>query len=341
MSCTAGGAGDYEQKGNINMENIILKPIFSANDIKDDLIFINCTLGFNGNINLLFAEKRYDYIISRQIENVYPVGKRLEKPTYRTVRNFTIFPKTLQDYILYIPEENKVIEVKNKNINYTHGLQIDTDKFCFICHSKRDSFRNSINKNCEIYDSNGKLLNMLNIGTGINDVQTNSKKELWVSYSDIGIYQGDNLEKKGLNCFNVNGKVLYKYDSRPFMDSCDSLNVYSDNEILVNIYAGSVELWHAFAKINNKKVEKTLEWRCGTKFIAASDNKLFIEEGDWNDGIHFRHFILVNIENYNGEGIDYDFFNENNERLHCVHAQRDTLYFWTNNCLYKFSIKQI
>jgi hypothetical protein len=325
----------------IQVNNIYLKPIFSSNDIKDDLIFINCTLGFNGNTNLLFADKNYDHLISRQIENVGPKGKNPEWPTYRTVKNFTIYPKTLQNYKLFILEENKTIDLNNKNINYTHGLQIDTDKYCFICHSKRDSFKNSINKNCEIYDSNEKLLNILNIGTGINDVQTNSRKELWVSYSDIGIYQGDNIEKKGLTCFDVNGSILYKYDSRPFMDSCDSLNVCSNDEVLVNIYCGAEKLWHAFAKINNKKVEKTLEWRSGTKFMAASGNKLFIEEGGWNDGIHFRKFILVDIENYNGEGIDYDFFNENNERLHCVHAQRDTLYFWENNCLYKFSINQI
>ena len=323
------------------MNNITLKPIFSANDLKEDLIFINCTLGFNGNINLLFADKKYDHLISRQIKNVYPKGKKPEWPTYRTVKNFIIFSKTLQNYKLFILEENKTIDLNNKNINYTHGLQIDTDKYCFICHSKRDSFRYLINKNCEIYDSNQKLLDMLNIGTGINDVQTNDKKELWVSYSDIGIYQGDKMENKGLNCFNIKGKILYKYNSKPHMDSCDSLNVYSDSEILVNIYCGAVESWHALAKINNKKVEKTLEWRCGTNIIAASGNKLFIEEGDWNDGIHFRKFILVNIENYNGERIDYDFFNENNERLHCVHAQRDTLYFWENNNLYKYSINQI
>jgi len=158
------------------MNNITLKPIFSANDLKDDLIFVNCTLGFNGNINLLFAEKRYDYLISRKVINVGPKGMNPEGPTYRTVRNFTIFPKTLQNYILYIPEQNKTIELNNKNIYYTNALQIDTDKYCFICHSKKDAFRNSIKKNCEIYDFNGNLLNVLDLGTGINDIQTNGKK---------------------------------------------------------------------------------------------------------------------------------------------------------------------
>jgi len=328
------------------LENIYLKPIFSSNDIKDDLIFINCTLGFNGNINLLFAEKKYDYLILRKVKMFTQKGKSLNGPHIELLEILQYIQKRPKIIYCIIPEENKTIELNNKNLNYTNALQIDTDKYCFICHSKRDAFRNSIEKNCEIYDFNKNLLNKLDIGTGINDIQTNGKKEIWVSYSDNGIYvnnPGDNshIERKGLNCFDINGNIIYMYDSRPFMDSCDSLNVCSDEEVLVNIYCGSVKLWHALAKINNKKLEKTLEWRCGTKFLAVSGNKLFIEKEDWNDGKPFRKFILVDIENYNGEGIEYDFLNENNERLHCVHAQRDTLYFWENNNLYKFSISQI
>jgi hypothetical protein len=327
------------------MENLYLKPIFSSNDIKEELIFVNCTLGFNGNINLLFADKKYDYLKSRQVRNDYPKGKKPEWPEYRTVTNFRIFPETLQNYKLFILEENKTLDFDNKNMNYTSGLQIDSDKYCLACHSKTDAFRNSIEKNCEIYDSNGKLLNVLDIGTGINDIQTNGRQELWVSYSDNGIYganNGDNdhIERNGLNCFDINGNILYMYDSRPYIDSCDSLNVCSDNEILINIYCGSVETWFALSKIGNKKAEKVLEWRNSTKFIATSGNMVFVENNDGKDNIKSK-FSLINIENYNGEGIDYEFFNENNERLHCVHAQKDNLYFWKDNNLYKYSIKQI
>ena len=322
------------------IENIYLKPIFSANDIKDNLIFINCTLGFNGNINLLFAEKKYDYLKSRKIKFSFPVGKKPESPYYKTVKSFRIFPKTPQNYILFILEENKTIELNNKNINYTNGLQIDSEKYCFVCHSKHDTFQKSIKKNCEIYDINGKLLNELDIGTGINDIQTNGKSELWVSYSDTGIYMGSKLEKRGLNCFDVNGNILYKYDSRPTIDSCDSLNVYSDDEVLINIYSGSVESWFALSKISNKKAEKILEWRESTKLIAASENIVFIENKDGKDNIRSK-FSSVNIENHNSEEITYEFFNENNERLHCVHAQKDNMYFWKDNNLYRFNLKQI
>jgi hypothetical protein len=145
----------------------------------------------------------------------------------------------------------------------------------------------------------------------------------------------------GLNCIDVNGNILYRYDSCPHIDSCDGLNVYSDNEILINIYSGSVESWFALAKISNKKAEKILEWREHTKYIVASENMVFIENRDGIcDDIRSK-FTFVDIKNFIKEEITYEFFNENNERLHCVHAQKDNLFFWKNNSLYKFDIKQI
>jgi hypothetical protein len=132
------------------MENVYLKPIFNSNDIGKDLIFINCTLGYNGNINLLFAEKTFDYLKSKEVRFIIPNYGRTDKepggPIYRTVTNFKIFPETLQNYKLLILEENKVLEVNNKNINYTHGLQIDSEKYCLVCRDKHDAFQKSIKK---------------------------------------------------------------------------------------------------------------------------------------------------------------------------------------------------
>ena len=98
------------------MKNIYLKPIFSSSDIGNDLIFINCTLGYNGNINYLFADKTYDYLKSRKVKFSMPMGK---EPVYRTVTNFKIVPETSQNYKLFILEDNKTLDLNNKNINYT------------------------------------------------------------------------------------------------------------------------------------------------------------------------------------------------------------------------------
>jgi hypothetical protein len=333
------------------MENVYLKPVFSSKDIGSDLIFINCTLGYNGNINLLFAEKKYDYLKSRIVRFCIPIYGRTDDepsgPIYRTVTNFKIFPETPQNYKLVILEENKILELNDKSINYTHGLQIDSDKYCLACHSKTDAFKNSIEKNCEIFSFNGKLLNEFDIGTGINGIQTNNKKEIWISYNDNGIFGANNgdgkdfIEKTGLNCFDANGNVLYRYDNpNLFICSCDSLNVYSDKEILLNIYCGNLKSWHAFTKIKNKKFVKVVEWRVCTDFIPSYESMIFIENTDYNDGIKSR-FSFVDIENCIKEEVTYEFLNENNERLNCVHAQKDNLFFWKNNSLYIFDIRQL
>jgi hypothetical protein len=38
---------------------------------------------------------------------------------------------------------------------------------------------------------------------------------------------------------------------------------------------------------------------------------------------------------------ELEFISCNAKRLHCVHAQKHYLFFWKNNSLYKFDIKQI
>jgi len=345
------------------MKEIYLKPVFSSNDIGKDLIFINCVLGYNGNINILFAEKTYDYLKERKIKNFYPKGKKPEWPEYRIVKNFKIFPETPQNYKLFILEENKTLDLHDKNINYTYGLQVDSDKFCLACNATTDSFRNSISENCEILDCNGNLLRKLNIGTGVIDIQTNGNHELWVSYNDIGVFQGD-LGKTGLNCFNVNGKILYGYDAFPGIVDCKALNVYSDNEVVFSNYCGTVKLWHAFVRINDKKVVKAVEWR-GANFIALSENFALIENIYNSFDINSR-FALIDLDKYtvnldtrenydmqtdtfvdpysNKEELDnvtYEFLNENNEKLNCVHAQKDTLYFWHNNSLYTYNMNKL
>jgi hypothetical protein len=332
------------ENGYAKMKRIIVTPVFFLGDLLHDPIFINCSLGYNGNINLFFAEKRYDYLKSRKVKNMYPVGAQPDPPGYRTVKNFKIRPQTPQNYRLIIPEENRVMEFNNKSINYTHALQIDPGKYCFICNSTHDSFKNSLDKNCQMTDSKGEVIDEFTLGTGINDVQTDSKGQLWVSYGDIGIYGGfldeDTIGRKGLNCFDANGNITYRHDGSPVIDSCDSLNVCSDNEVVINIYSGSVETWFAFVKIANKKIEKKLEWRESAKFMAFSGNLALVEERS-RDRVIKSTFLLVNIEKYGKEDAVFEFYNSNNEELNCVHAQKDALFFWKKKMLYKINIDEL
>jgi hypothetical protein len=219
-------------------------------------------------------------------------------------------------------------------------MQIDIDTYCFICHTIDEKFRNNV----KLTDCKGKMINEFSIGTGVNDVQTNSKRELWVSYSDVGIYSNlfeESIEESGLNCFDIFGNIIYAYSNRPRIDECNSLNVISENEIIINIYSGSLESWYAFGKIIDKTVSKIIEWRRSTRFLACSGNKILVEERHQYEEIKSK-FALLNIGETITEEIDqFEFFNKKNEKLNYIHAQGDKLYFWRENELYKISIEEL
>jgi hypothetical protein len=314
-----------------------LEPVFNSLEISNKLILINCSLGYNGSINLLFADNQYDSFNVKQIKVADPLGKR--DLGYRYRKKFKIRPSTPQNYRLIILGENhKVIEFNNEKINYTHGMQIDSDTYCFICHTADEKFRNNV----KLTDCRGKTINGFTIGTGVNGVQTNSKHELWVSYSDIGIYSNvleESIDQSGLNCFDVFGNIIYAYSSSPRMDECNSLNVISENEITINIYSGSLESWYAFVEIIDKTVSKIIEWKESTRFLARSGNKILTER-DQTGEIKSK-FALLNIDEKAAEIDQFEFFNKENERLNCIYAQGDTLYFWEENKLYKISIEEL
>jgi hypothetical protein len=50
----------------------------------------------------------------------------------------------------------------------------------------------------------------------------------------------------------------------------------------------------------------------------------------------------VNIGETTTEEIDqFEFFNKKNEKLNCIHAQGNKLYFWRENELYKISLEEL
>jgi hypothetical protein len=135
-------------------EKIILEPIFSYDDLSKDLVLINYSLGYNGNVNILFAEKKYDCIRKGKQDFSPGLGIKRNGVLYRVRNedNFTIQPRRAQNYRLFIPEENKIFEINNKKINYTHALQVDIDKYCFACKRTHDNFKHILMNNCQIID---------------------------------------------------------------------------------------------------------------------------------------------------------------------------------------------
>ena len=95
----------------------------------------------------------------------------------------------------------------------------------------------------EIYDREGRFLNSLALGTGIEDVQTTSGGMIWVSYSDEGVYRDGLGSQQGLLCFSSSGDQLFKYfdfaeeNHLPHIDDCYAMNVVNENEIWLSYYS--------------------------------------------------------------------------------------------------------
>ena len=56
---------------------VCLEPIFYSSEISSNLIFIKCSLGYNGEINQLFADKKYDNIREITMKMINPLGKNI------------------------------------------------------------------------------------------------------------------------------------------------------------------------------------------------------------------------------------------------------------------------
>ncbi|MCL2128739.1 MAG: hypothetical protein FWH35_00100 [Treponema sp.] len=97
------------------MTNMYLRPIFNSTDIAKDLILINCTLGFDGKINLLFADGVYDNTkINRNNLKNLDTSKRVEIGDV-TIRNLKIIPSAPQNYkLVVLGNENIIVEFNNQ-----------------------------------------------------------------------------------------------------------------------------------------------------------------------------------------------------------------------------------
>ncbi|MCL2128738.1 MAG: hypothetical protein FWH35_00095 [Treponema sp.] len=216
-------------------------------------------------------------------------------------------------------------------------MQIDDKKYCFIY----STYSYKIFNNAKIVDCAGNTMHKFAVGNGINDVQTNGNNELWVSYADYGIYSFSStaIEKRGLNCFDKYGKLIYAYHHSPLIDECNMLNVISDTEILINIYSGSIKSWYALGIIKNKNIKKIIEWRVPSRILAYSDNKILVM-GYYLNEIKSK-FKLLDIADEPMDIGTFEFYNEEKEQLNCVHAQKDQLFFWKNSLLYTASIGEL
>jgi hypothetical protein len=93
-------------------------------------------------------------------------------------------------------------------------------------------------------------------------------------------------------------------------------------------------------KIKDKKVEKTFEWKESSGLMAYYENMVLVDANNSWDKVRSK-FSIIDIDKQNGEKLTLEFYNEDNEKLHCIHAQKDYIFFMKNNKFYKTKISEI
>ncbi|MGE4158425.1 MAG: hypothetical protein AB7F75_04940 [Planctomycetota bacterium] len=172
------------------------------------------------------------------------------KPTdYREVLNgvsFTkIIPSKSQDYtIVSIDSNNNIslLDLPQWHMNFHLIQTLPNRRFLLACSRCRYRGLDDWDLNGEIIDSNGKKLNAILIGDGIQDIQTTSKGIVWTSYFDEGIFGNFGWESpigsSGLVAWTQTGEKLYDYipGTLDYISDCYSMNVESDDVTWIHYY---------------------------------------------------------------------------------------------------------
>lgn len=140
-----------------------------------------------------------------------------------------------------------------------HAIQVDLPKTPGIFSIQQPIGENYLvtehvdqasRNNAQIISPKGEVLQGLNLGHAINKLQVSESQEIWVAYSEEGVYSKDKLSQNGLVCLDIEQNLLYSAgdDGVPVSDN-NGLNVVSNDEV-----------WFDFenlTKLQNKTVKET------------------------------------------------------------------------------------
>jgi len=110
-------------------------------------------------------------------------------------------------------------------------------------------------KNAHVWGRDGSPVRQFSLGDGIEDAQTSTRSDIWVSYFDEGIFTAG---EPGLACFDPTGKRVFSFadsvandDDVPRIDDCYGLNVATADEVWVYYYTA-----FPLVKLVNMRLER-------------------------------------------------------------------------------------
>jgi len=85
--------------------------------------------------------------------------------------------------------------------------------------------------NAWVVDLGGKIVQSANVGPGVGQVFATEAGEVWIGYSDMGVFDGDSLSRHGLVRFDESLQPRWTFvnnKSRHTIDDCEGVNVQGD-----------------------------------------------------------------------------------------------------------------
>lgn len=151
--------------------------------------------------------------------------------------------------------------------------------------------------NAHIYSDDGLLLRTFHAGDGIEDVQTTSDGDIWVSYFDQGVYGSDELGHHGLVCFDENGRLNFAFSSLPDVpdiSDCYALNVACKDDVWLYYYT-------EFPLIRLRKKQLSHVWpdmpvRGAPAFAVTKDRVLFAGGYEQRDSLLLVSFFPIAVQ---------------------------------------------
>jgi hypothetical protein len=197
------------------------------------------------------------------------VGVGHHAPDLRVVQDgwgtfFKTQPDEPQDYTLYVWRDGhplRQVNIAGEPFNITDAQPLG-EGYLLSCPRCRREPDEEVEHNGRIYDRAGRLVSEIVLSDGINCMLVTRDAEIWVGYSDEGIFGNfgwdEPLGKSGLVKWNHRGEMLYEHappDEASAICDCYAMNVDALGELWCYYY----DAFRIMCIRNNGRVQ---QWDC-------------------------------------------------------------------------------
>lgn len=276
----------------MNVKEITLQPIADFSSSVSGFKFVSVSLGFDGAIYLLLVDR-----VPGKLRDGFEATVTRIHHTYKVIR-LTV-------------DSAAEIDLHDQKYNFHFVQPIDDVHFLLVGARARYRGKSNFDRNGVIFDNYARPVRHLLLGDGIRRVQTTKSGNIWVAYTDEGVYGNYGWRKPigshGLCVFDSYGNLV-RHNEQQLIDDCLGLNVVSDDQAYFYYYS-DYELVRCTGK---RMVAHPAGIKGAGNFLFSGG--MFLYEKDVFDG---GKFALMQDQRESGfEHVeDWRFLDENDEVL--------------------------